>query len=107
MYFNIVQSLVCKTVIRLHQVSFWPVDLLVKMLVTFERRGIIGSMFLLMYYHPPTGMYNGDDASPSIILVGRALLVKLLITFETLGIFGLNFVYSCILTLAIHLYAKR
>ena len=38
-------------------------------------------------------MQKGDEASPSIILAGRALLVKMLITLEPPGIFGSNFVY--------------
>ena len=40
-----------------------------------------------------TGMQNGDEASPNIILTGRVLLVKMLITLKTPGIFGSNFVY--------------
>ena len=32
-------------------------------------------------------MQNGDEASPSIILAGRALLMKMLITLEPGGIF--------------------
>ena len=48
-----------------------------------------------------------DEASPSIILAGRALLVKMLITFEPHGIFGSNFVFLCNLTLSGHWYAKR
>ena len=35
-------------------------------------------------------MQKGDEASPSIILAGRALLVKMLITLEPHGIFGQN-----------------
>ena len=42
-------------------------------------------------------MQNGDAASPSIILAGRALLMKMLITLEPRGIFCSNFVYYCIL----------
>ena len=48
-----------------------------------------------------------DEASPSIILAGRALLVKMLITLEPDGIFGSNFVYLCFLTLSSHWYEKR
>ena len=33
-------------------------------------------------------MQNGEEASPSIILAGRALLVKMLITLEPNGIFA-------------------
>ena len=36
-------------------------------------------------------MQNGDEASPSIILAGRAPLVKMLITLEPHGIFSSNF----------------
>ena len=56
---------------------------------------------------PATNIKKGDDASPSIILAGRALLVKMLITFESHGIFGSNFVYLCILTLSSHWHEKR
>ena len=35
---------------------------------------------------------KGDEASPSIILAGRALLIKMLITLEPHGIFCSNFV---------------
>ena len=52
-------------------------------------------------------MQKGDEASPSIILAGRALLVKMLITLKPHGIFGSNFVYLCILTLSSHWYEKR
>ena len=38
---------------------------------------------------PATGIHNDDEASPSIILAGRALTVKMLITLETPGfVFG-------------------
>ena len=37
-------------------------------------------------------MPNGDKASPSIILAGRAFLVKILITLEPHDIFASNFV---------------
>ena len=52
-------------------------------------------------------MKKGDEASPSIILAGRALLVKMLITLEPHGIFGSNFAYLCILTLSSHWYKKK
>ena len=51
-------------------------------------------------------MRKCDEASPSIILAGRALLVKMLITLEPHGIFGSNFVYLCISTLSSHWYEK-
>ena len=47
-----------------------------------------------------------DEASPSIILAGRALLVKMPITLKLHGIFGSNFVYLSILTLSSHCYEK-
>ena len=47
-------------------------------------------------------MKKCDEASPSIILVGRAILVKMLIPLAC----GSNFVFLCILTLSSHRYAK-
>ena len=41
-------------------------------------------------------MKKGDEASPSIMLVGRALLVKMLITLEPRYAFGSNFDFFCI-----------
>ena len=38
-------------------------------------------------------MQNGDEASPSIILAGKALLVKRLSTLEPHGIFSSNFAF--------------
>ena len=38
-------------------------------------------------------MKKGDEASPSIILAGRALLVKMLITLEPHYAFGSNYEY--------------
>ena len=38
-------------------------------------------------------MQKGDEASPNIILAGRALLVKMPINLEPHGIFGSNFEY--------------
>ena len=52
-------------------------------------------------------MQKGDEASPSIILAGRALLVNMIITLEPHGEFGSNFVYLCILTLSSHWYEKN
>ena len=66
------------------------------MLITLDSHGIIGSNFVNTYvfYHcPAAGMQKGDEASPSIILAGRALLVKMLITPEPRGAFGSNFEY--------------
>ena len=51
-------------------------------------------------------MPNGDEASPSIILAGRALLVKMLITLELHSIFASNFVEYCILKLSSRWFAK-
>ena len=55
-----------------------------------------------MYFEhcPVTDMKKGDEASPSIILAGRALLVKMLISLGPHGIFCSNFVYLCILNIA-------
>ena len=39
---------------------------------------LINSMYFNIF--PTTGMQNGDEASPSNILAGKALLVKMLIT---------------------------
>ena len=52
--------------------------------------------FYLFYYCPTTGMSNSDEASPSIILAGRALLVKMLITLDLHGIFASHFVFYSI-----------
>ena len=38
-------------------------------------------------------MKKGDEASPSIILAGRAILVKMLITLEPRYAFGSNYEY--------------
>ena len=62
--------------------------------------------YLCSYNCPATGLQNGEEASPSIILAGQALLVKVLITLEPCGAFGSNFVYLCIITLSSHCYAK-
>ena len=47
-----------------------------------------------------------DEASPSIILAGRAVLMKKIITLEPHGTFDSNFVYLCILALPSHWYGK-
>ena len=58
---------------------------------------LVQILYTYVFYHcPATGMKKGDEASPRIILAGRALLVKMLITPEPHGIFGSNFVYICI-----------
>ena len=48
-----------------------------------------------MYFNvvQPLVWKNGDEASPSITLAGRALLVKMLIILEPHGIFGSIFVH--------------
>ena len=69
-----------------------------KMLITLELFDIFCSNFV--YLRVFIIAQNGDKASPSIILAGKALLVKMLITLELHGIFGSNFVYSFILTLS-------
>ena len=52
-------------------------------------------------------MKKVDEASPNIILAGRALLVKMLIILELHDIFGSNLVYLCIFTLFSHWYEQR
>ena len=44
----------------------------VKMFITLETYGMFESYFanLLLYYCPATGMQNGDEALPSIIMAG-------------------------------------
>ena len=69
---------------------------------------LVQILYTYVFLHcPATGMKKGDEASPSIILAGRALLVKMLITFEPHGIFGTNFVYLHNLTLSSHWYENR
>ena len=77
--------------------------------ITLELHGILSSNFvyLCILTLSSTGTQNGDEASPSTILAGRALLVKMLITLEPRGTFGSNFAFLCILTLSGHWYAKR
>ena len=68
---------------------------------------LVQNLYTHVFLHgPANGMQRSDEASPSIILAGRALLVKMLITLEPHGIFGSNFVYLCILTLSSHWYEK-
>ena len=53
------------------------------MLKTLEPDGIFRSMLLYLILTLSSHWYeNGDEASPSIILAGRALLVKMLISLE-------------------------
>ena len=61
---------------------------LVKILTTLEPYGIFGSDFayLSILYCPATGMQNGAEGLPSIILAGRGLLVRMIITLEPQGI---------------------
>ena len=69
---------------------------------------LVQILYTYVFEHcPATRMEKGDQASPSIILAGRALLVKMLITFEPHGIFVSNVVYLCILTLSSHWYEKN
>ena len=99
MYFNIVQPLVFKMVTRLHRASFGISS-------SFDEIShnswtawyILFKFYILMYveHRPATVMQNGDEATPSINLAGRALLMKMLITLELCGIFCSNFVYYCI-----------
>ena len=44
---------------------------------------LVQILYTYVFYHgPATGITKGDEASPSIILAGRALLVKMLINIE-------------------------
>ena len=52
-------------------------------------------------------MRNGDEASPSFNLAGRARFVGMLITLEPRGAFGSKCAYLCILSLSSHWYATR
>ena len=52
-------------------------------------------------------MQNGDEASASIKLAGRALLVKMLITLEPRGVFGSNFAYLKVLLLLVSVVSSR
>ena len=58
MYFNIVQPPVYKTVIRLHRVSFWPVELFSEIPITLELRGELGLnlVYLCILVLSSTGM---------------------------------------------------
>ena len=68
---------------------------------------LVHNLYTYVFKHyPATVMKKGDEASPSIILAGRALLVKMLITLKPHGIFASNFVYLCIITLSSHWYEK-
>ena len=52
----------------------------------------VQTLYTYVFYHcPATGMKNGDEASPSIILAGRALLVQMFIDLELCDAFGSNF----------------
>ena len=80
-----------------------------KMFITLVPHGIFCSNFVyLCIFTLSSHLYEKcDEASPSIILAGRALLLTMHITLEPEGIFGSNFVYLCILTLFSHWYEKR
>ena len=62
------------------------------MFIILDSHGISQTVYTYVFEHcPATGMQKSDEASPSIILAGRAILVKMLITLEPHGIFGSNF----------------
>ena len=75
-----------------------------KMLITLQPHGIFGSNFVYLRISTLSSQWyeKGDEASPSIILVGLALLVTLLMTLEPHGIFGSNLVYLRVSTLSSH-----
>ena len=80
-----------------------------KIIITLDSLGIFCSNFvyLCILTFSATGMKKGDEASPSIILAGRALVVKMHITLEPCCAFGSKFEYLCILALPSHCYAKQ
>ena len=85
MYHNIVKPLLCKMVTKLHRASFGRSSAFSKNAHNcWTAWYILFKVCILMYFEhcPATNMQNGDEASPSIILVGRALLMKMLITLE-------------------------
>ena len=69
----------------------------------FDGRGFAGH-----HFSPTTGMQNGDEALPNIILAGQRLLVKMLITLSRTAPYIL--IKFCILihfNIVGHWYAKR
>ena len=69
---------------------------------------LIQILYTSVFLHfPATGMKIGDEASPNIILSGRALLVIMLIILELHDVFGSNLIYLCILTLFSNWCEKR
>ena len=109
MYFRIVQPLVCK---KGDKASLCIIlagrALLVKMPITLDSRGIIGSNFVYLCILTLSSHWyeKGDKASTSIILAGQAHLVKMLITLEPCDAFRSNFEYLSILRSNCW-YAKR
>ena len=89
-YKCIFQRLVCRTMVRLHRASFWPVKLFLRTcsklldgMVYFDK-----ILFADVFQHfPASGMQNGIEASLSNILAGLALLVKMLITLDRMVYF--------------------
>ena len=103
MYFNIVQSLVCKNDDEaLPSIILAGRALLLKMPITLEPHAIFYTNFayLCMFTLSSHWYEKSDQASSSTILAGQALSVKLFITLESRGAFGLKFEYLCILTLS-------
>ena len=71
--------------------------LLMRMLITLEPDGLFGSnsVYIYVFKHcPATGMKKDEEASPCIILAGKALLVKM---FITLGPHSIILFKFCIL----------
>ena len=75
-----------------------------KMLITLENTvHFVQILYTYVFQHcQATGMQNGDEASPSIILANRALLVKMLITLDSM----VFFVQFCML-MSSHWYVKQ
>ena len=96
MYFNIVQPLVCKMVTRLHRASFGRSSSFSEIAHnSWTAWYILSNFCILMYFEdcPATDMENGDEASPSTILAGRARLMKMFITLE-LMVYFVQIVYT-------------
>ena len=69
---------------------------LVKILIALEPYEIFGSNFAYLcisILSSQSGMQNGGEGFPSIILVGQGILLTMLITLEPHGIFKSNFAH--------------
>ena len=60
---------------------------LVTILITLEPYGVFGSDFAYLFLSSHSGVQNGGEGLPGIILAGQCLLVKMLIALEPHGVF--------------------